>query len=327
MALVVALTQKGSFVCVVSTHAHAGADHFSLGASLFGCIAADRHFRSPSDVPLAWLAQLIRQNPGVGKGLMGVCRTTRALAIGLADTAEVTITAALDQPARQWGRLLHAVPRDLGARDRLTQVHVAVPGGACVLMHADTHRLFSAPSRAATHVTVSCPIRYYPDAMSDVLRAPGLANLQSLHTDICPTIMPHPAVLPQLKEVTFNLPKPKQLTSEHLADKVKSLRRLLRSTAPFLPQLTDFKCAATQECQLCQLPFPLSDLFSSNTPSTTLTELNLPVPLDYHLLTLLNRHAPRVKRLSVSGVKVGAIRDYTWGVEQLTVTDRHHVAK
>ncbi len=241
--------------------------------------------------------------------LMVVCRSTRALAIGLEYTAELTVWAGSDQPAEQWGRLLHAVPRDLGARDRPTQVQVAVPGDAGALLHPDTHRLFSAPSRAATHVTVGCPVPYWSDAISDLLAAPGMANLHFLHTDICPTTMPDPAVLPQLKELSFQLDNRDP----------KRVQKLFCSTAPFLSQLTYFKCDV---CHLSeQQPFPLSDLFYGTTPSTTLTDLQLPVPLDFQLLTLLNRHAPCVKKLSVSGVTMGAIRGFTWGVEELMVAE------
>lgn len=292
------------------THAHAGLKRFSFGSSLFGCAPATGHACSPLACPTAWLAILLRRYPGACKSLMRVSRSTRDLVLSNKGHAQLTVRASHELQGDQWESQLAVVQRDLRARQRQpTRLHVQCGTDG---MHADTHQLFATPNNTIVSLAVSCENNYSAHATTRLLAAPGLANVHSLHTDICPTTMPHPTALPQLRKLSFSLPM------EHETHKT-----VLPTAVPYLPIVGSFKCAMTHDKydRYAQVPaIPLATFFPPHATFPGLNHIHLPVPLDPVLLGLLMSHVPGLGKLGVSNVRLGPMGDVTWRVRQLTVT-------
>lgn len=314
----------------------------SLGTALFGFLPAPG-CTVPDEQADAWVGEFVRQAPADVLWLLSQAGTAgrpyRDHVLRTAGWANLTLDATAGEPLPAWLQRVREAGDRLRTRGTLpTSIEVYLNRTPeCVAASTACITLLQGAGPGVTELSVWFspePERAHPDHLihhvfskdaytreldawwradqADIdctqvtaftqLAAAAFPALTSLWLDGCSCALPPPAQLPQLAHVSFAAPT--------LSDTA------LISIAPHLTYLKSVHIGATHSPASIQWPL----LFTTDTPTHTLTSFSTDQWLTDELVGLLLDNAPALTELSVRGVRcAGVHRDRVWGVEDLYI--------
>ncbi len=278
-------------------------ESFSLGGSIWdftrarGCAAPQQH------APHSWRASFASSDHTDGSALSGLftsCRPGRDWVLENAPRCTLTLDAtSAEQPTDAWLSPLQL----LRLREQLPSSLVVIAIEAAEVQTRLQHlgEVLAAEARKIHKITICAPQHSRLNVACVPCRWLVLPSLRSLQLVQCWAVLPSPASVPSLTELT--------ISSHFLPTELSA--QVHNSIAALLPQLSAFTFTTT-----CHRP-----LFTPSVSLPTLTDLRLTgETLTDALLDRLIQSAPSLQHLSVRQVRLGSDQhsQSQWQVRELS---------